>query len=58
MNREELIDWANSNSRRMGQGCEALDDLYRVKQAIKGLIKELQNNGSLGTNPEGEENGP
>ncbi len=48
MDRDELIDWANSSSRRMPQGAFALDDLYRVKQAIKALVRELQNNGTLG----------
>ena len=47
MERDELLKWANSDSTRMPQGAYALEDLYRVKLAIKRLVKELQNNGTL-----------
>lgn len=47
MDRDELLEWANSDSTRMPQGAYALNDLYRVKLAIKRLVKELQANGTL-----------
>jgi len=47
MNRDELFEWANSDSIRMPHGAYALDDLYRIKVAIKRLVRELQNNGTL-----------
>ncbi len=49
MTRDELFEWANSDSTRMPQGSYALNDLYRVKLAIKRLVKELQANGTFPT---------